>query len=495
MNFHSPTALPVYRLAELRKIEATAAATSPQPPLMERAGLAAAQLARAIAGDRGRGVLVAAGPGNNGGDAFVVARHLEAWWFNVDVVFAGEESKLPPDARAALQAWRASGGTTLADIPSHRAFDLAVDGLFGIGLKRDLAGRHAVLVDALNNLTCPVLALDVPSGLDSETGRVCGHAVRAAHTVTFIGLKPGLLTLEGPDHCGEIHLRDIGIAPPDRREGFGELIGEDILRTTLTPRRANTHKGSYGSAGIIGGAPGMAGAAILAGRAALQLGAGRVYVGFVGNEPPAFDAHQPELMLRAAQELLALDHINAFAIGPGLGQSPAAQRLLADALKTGHPVLLDADALNLLATDSTLKQTVIDRSAPTLLTPHPAEAARLLASDTRTVQNDRIGAACEIAQTYRSRVVLKGAGSICAYPDGAWFVNTSGNPGMASAGMGDVLSGFIAALLAQGVPAERALLAGVHLHGAAGDAAAAEHGMVGLTASECIGAARRLLRS
>lgn len=494
MTFRSPTALPVYRLPELRSIEAAAAAVSPQPPLMERAGLAAAQIARTIAGDRGRGVLVVAGPGNNGGDAFVVARHLKAWWFNVDVVFAGDESNLPPDARAALQAWGASGGTTLADIPSHRAFDLAVDGLFGIGLKRDLTGRHALLVDALNDLSCPVLALDVPSGLDSETGRIRGCAVRAAHTATFIGLKPGLLTLDGPDHCGDIHLCEIGVAAPDRRESFGELIGDDVVRAVLAPRRANSHKGSYGSVGIIGGAPGMAGAAILAGRAALQLGAGRVYVGFIG-EPPAFDPEQPELMLRAARELLALDHINAFALGPGLGQSPAANGLIADALAVKHPVVLDADALNLLARDSVLKQAVNERSTPTLLTPHPAEAARLLGSDTAAVQSDRIAAACELATIFKSHVVLKGAGSICANPHGAWFVNTTGNPGMASAGMGDVLSGFLAALLAQGADAQCALFAGVHLHGAAGDAVAAESGRVGTTASECIAAARRLLNN
>jgi hydroxyethylthiazole kinase-like uncharacterized protein yjeF len=490
MTFRSDTSLPVFRTAELREIEAAAQRGDPDPPLMERAGAAAAHIARTIATDKGRGVLVVAGPGNNGGDAFVVARQLQSWWFKVDVVFAGDPAKLPVDARAAFDAWRAAGGSTLPAIPGNRQWDLAVDGLFGTGLKRDLDGPLAALVGEINALACPVLALDVPSGLDADTGRVHGCAVRAAHTATFIGLKPGLLTLDGPDHCGEIHLCPLGV---DTRARTGSLIGGDIVSAVLPQRRANTHKGDYGSVGIIGGAPGMAGAALLSGRAALQLGAGRVYVGFMRADSPEYDPLQPELMLRPAHEILRLEHLNALAIGPGLGQSAEAHRLLAAALTVNQPLVLDADALNLLALDVRLKGLVTERDAPAILTPHPAEAARLLARDTAHVQKDRVAAAGEIAALYQCAVVLKGAGSICAFQDGTWHVNTTGNPGMASAGMGDVLSGFIAALLAQGADARSALLAGVHLHGAAGDAVAAAQGAVGMTASECITAARRLL--
>ena len=492
MTFHSHSSLPVYRNAGLREIEAAALAARPAPPLMERAGLAAAEIARKVSADRGRGVLVIAGPGNNGGDAFVVARHLKAWWFKVDVVFAGEPAKLSDDARAAFDAWRDGGGATHDDIPGAGAWDLVIDGLLGIGLQRDLNDKYAAIVNSINRLPACRLALDVPSGLDSDTGRLRGCAVRADHTVTFIALKPGLLTLEGPEHCGEIHLCTLGVDSPATASA-GATIGDDILRTVLPARRANTHKGDYGSVGIIGGAPGMTGAALLAGRAALQLGAGRVYVSVIGESAPGYDPVQPELMLRRARDILGLEHLNAFAVGPGLGSSPEAHGLLAAALELAQPMVLDADALNLLAVEPKLQQLVARRAAATLLTPHPAEAARLLATDTANVQADRIAAACAIAARYKSSVVLKGAGSVCALADGHWFINTNGNPGMASAGMGDVLTGFIAALLAQRADANTALLAGVHLHGAAGDALAAAQGQLGMTASECIVAARILL--
>src|SRR5262245_10248591 len=204
-----PHATPVYLTAEIRAIEKAAAGAE---SLMEKAGLAAAELARDIAGGSGKPVLVLAGPGNNGGDAFVLARHLRQWYFNVSVVFADDEKKLSADATAALRAWRAAGGTTADALPAARGWSLVVDGLFGIGLERDVTGRYAEWIAALNRLGAPVLAIDIPSGLHSDTGRVLGSAVRATHTVTFIGLKPGLLTLDGPDHCGEIHLRSLDVA-------------------------------------------------------------------------------------------------------------------------------------------------------------------------------------------------------------------------------------------------------------------------------------------
>ncbi len=493
MTFQSPINIPVYRAGEIRAIEAATVKAQNPLGLMERAGLAAAQIARDVIADGGRGVLVLAGPGNNGGDAFVVARHLKAWWFKVDVVFTGEAARLAAEAQAALAAWRNSGGETLKHIPANGRWDLVVDGLFGIGLQRDLGGNYANLVAAIDQLDAVVLALDVPSGINSDTGGVRGCAVHAGHTATFIGLKPGLLTLEGPDHCGEIHLctleLDAAAAPAVR----GAVIGSDVLRSVLPARRANSHKGDYGSLGIIGGARGMAGAALLAGRSALQLGTGRVYVGLLADDGPGYDPAQPELMLRTAPEILRLDHLNALALGPGLGQSPDAHQILAAALTKNIPLVLDADALNLIAADANLQELVRTRAAPTILTPHPAEAARLLTRDTASVQTDRIAAACEIAARFRAGVVLKGAGSICALPDGNWFINTSGNPGMASAGMGDVLTGIIAALLAQGADARNALLAGVHLHGAAADElAGANHGQIGITASEVIAAARTL---
>jgi ADP-dependent NAD(P)H-hydrate dehydratase / NAD(P)H-hydrate epimerase len=492
MTFQSRTFVPVYRTADIRDLETRALAGLQPPGLMERAGLAAAQLARDITASGGR-VLIFAGPGNNGGDAFVVARHLKAWWFKVSVVFAGDAHRLSTDAKAAHAAWRASGGDTLEDIPAAERWDLVIDGLFGIGLQRDLTGRYAGWVAAINALSAPVLAIDAPSGLEADTGRIMGSAVRATHTATFIALKSGLLTLDGPDHCGQIHLCTLGLDAAALRAAPGAVVGSEVMASMLPARRANSHKGDYGSLGIIGGAPGMVGAALLAGRAALNLGAGRVYLGFLGAQFPGVDPLQPELMLRTVDEVLKLDHLDCFAAGPGLGQSPDAHHVLAAALHTKLPLVLDADALNLIAFDAQLQQLVSERTVATILTPHPAEAARLLAGTTAGVQADRITAACAIAARYRCAVALKGAGSVCALPDGAWFINTSGNPGMASAGMGDVLTGIIAALLAQGADSKTALLAGVHLHGAAADALVADGiGPVGMTAGEVIAAARAL---
>ncbi len=495
MTFHSREFVPVYRTAEIRTLESKALAGLKPPGLMERAGLAAAEIARKITVSGGR-VLIAAGPGNNGGDAFVVARHLKSWWFKVSLVFAGDAAKLSADAKAAFTAWRDCGGDSLKNIPANQEWDLVVDGLFGIGLQRTLSGAHAELVKSINRLGATVLALDVPSGLDSDTGQVLGRAVRADHTATFIALKSGLFTMDGPDHSGEIHLCALDLDAVALHQAHGAVVGREILASVLPTRRANTHKGDYGSVGIIGGTHGMVGAALLAGRAALNLGAGRVYVGLLAADSLGVDSQQPELMLRAAYEILKLGHLNCLAVGPGLGQSPDAHQLLASALQAELPLVLDADALNLIAVDANLQQTVGKRAAATLLTPHPAEAGRLLACDTAAVQADRVAAATNLAARFRSFVVLKGAGSICALPDGKWFINTSGNPGMASAGMGDVLTGGIAALLAQGADAKHALLAGVHLHGAAADTlVAAGTGLIGITASEVIVAARTLLNS
>ncbi|MBI4204132.1 MAG: NAD(P)H-hydrate dehydratase [Betaproteobacteria bacterium] len=481
---------PIYRTAEIREIEAAAGTL----PLMERAGLAAAELARGVAPESGRPILVLAGPGNNGGDAFVIARHLKQWWFNVTVVFTGDESRLSGDTTGALAAWRQAGGLTVDHIPAGKDWGLVVDGLFGIGLQREATGRYADLIAAINAMRAPKLAVDIPSGLESDTGRVMGCAVRADCTITFIALKPGLLTCDGPDHCGELHIGTLGIDAPAIKPAQGVIIGEAVLGQALRPRRRNTHKGDFGSLAVIGGAYGMVGAALLAGRAALKLGTGRVYLGLIAREASLVDMTQPELMLRSADEALKLGHLTALAAGPGLGQSPDAAFYLQWAMESSLPLVIDADGLNLVGATASLKHTLQQRPAATVLTPHPAEAARLLGCATREIQHDRVAAALRLAQELNSHVVLKGAGSICAAPDGTWGINTSGNPGMASAGMGDVLAGLIAALLAQGVEPKTALHAGVHLHGAAADALVAQGaGPAGLTAGETIDAARRIV--
>ena len=494
MPSHPAHGAPIFLTEEIRRIEVAALSVPDPPALMERAGLAAAELARELAGGTGKPVLVLAGPGNNGGDAFVVARHLKKWWFRVEVVFAGDPAKLSPDASAALNAWRNAGGET-RDAPAAAAdWSLIVDGLFGIGLQRDVAGGHAELVSFANGSAAPVLAIDVPSGLESDSGRILGSCVRADHTITFIGLKPGLLTLDGPDHCGELHLDTLGLDAAALSPPHGALIAKAVLGAVLKPRALNTHKGDYGSVGVIGGAQGMVGAALLAGRAALMLGAGRVYVGLIARDAPRVDLMQPELMLRSADDVLKLGHLTALAAGPGMGQSPDAAHFLKWAIDTALPLVIDADGLNMIGVSGELHDALKLRTTPTLLTPHPAEAARLLGSTTAGIQHDRIAAARMLAERLNAHVVLKGAGSVCASPDGTWAVNTSGNPGMASAGMGDVLTGQIAALLAQGSDAKQALHAAVYLHGAAADAlVAGGAGPVGLTAGEVIHAARDIV--
>ncbi len=494
MKVHASHGTAVYLTADVRAVEAAAAAATKPPQLMEKAGLAAAELARDLSGGTGKPILVLAGPGNNGGDAFVVARHLKKWYFKVTVVYAGEEKKLSTDVKAALGAWHKAGGKITSSLPASQPWGLVVDGLFGIGLERDVSGRYAEWINTINGLGAPILALDLPSGLHSDTGRAMGCAIRAAHTVTFIALKPGLLTLDGPDHCGEVHLRTLDLDTQALCPAQGFLIGGEILATTLKPRALNSHKGDYGSVGIIGGDHGMVGAALLAGRAALKLGAGRVYLGLLARDAPLLDAEQPELMLRSADGVLKLGHLSCLAIGPGLGQMPDAAFYLGWALESALPVVLDADALNLVSMDVRIAALVKKRKAATLLTPHPAEAARLLGVATPDVQNNRLAAALTLAKHFNGFVVLKGAGSICAAPDGGWHISTSGNPGMASAGMGDVLTGMVAALLSQGVEPKTALLAGVYLHGAAADSAVAgAAGPIGLTASETIETARVLL--
>jgi hydroxyethylthiazole kinase-like uncharacterized protein yjeF len=299
-----------------------------------------------------------------------------------------------------------------------------------------------------------------------------------------------LYTADGPDHCGDVHLDRLGTEAAPLPQDAGWLIGDEIIAGALSPRARNSHKGIYGDVVILGGAPGMVGAALLAGRAALKLGAGRVLVGLLADEPKV-DILQPDLMLRPAEEVLKRLQIGCAVIGPGLGQSAVARQLLDQALALDTPVVIDADALNLLAADSGLRKTVIARVAPTLLTPHPAEAARLLDVTTDQVQGDRVRAARALAKELRAHAVLKGAGSICTTPNGNWSINGSGNPGMASAGMGDVLSGILGALLAQAAAPYNALMAGVRVHGLAADELVLRGvGPVGLTASETIDAAR-----
>jgi hydroxyethylthiazole kinase-like uncharacterized protein yjeF len=475
----------LYTTTQIRAIEQTHGTLG----LMEKAGQAVAELARNLTED-GLPILVLAGPGNNGGDALVAARHLKHAWHRVDVVFTGDAARLPADAKAALDAWLACGGEILSEIPCGNNYGLVLDGLFGIGLIRPLEGAYATLIDQINTIAVPKLAIDVASGLCTDSGRIMGSAIRADYTLTFLGLKPGLFTLDGPDCSGIVHVSDLGVTTDIMPQGG--LI--DAPPALPNPRRRNSHKGSYGSVGVLGGDSAMTGAALLAARAALLTGAGRVYAGLLAGHAPAVDFSQPELMLRSAETLLDLNHLSALVVGPGMGHSGAAEAALQRAIDYPAALLLDADALTLLAKNTALRNQFGQRSHGNILTPHPGEAATLLECSVAEVQSDRIAAAQRIARDYHAIAVLKGCGSIVAFPDGRWFVNASGNAGMASGGMGDVLAGIIGSLAAQGMAPEQATLLGVYLHGAAADSLVADGvGPVGLTASEVTQEARNLL--
>lgn len=488
MNAHSGT--PLYFSGSLRQIEQAHA----EAGLMVRAGAAAAEWAIELLAGSPAPVLILAGPGNNGGDALEMASLLRTRRIPVEVVFKGNAEQLPPDARQSYQHFIGEGGACLDQIPQGVEWGMIVDGLFGIGLSRPLEGEYAELVHSVNKLShylhCPLLALDCPSGLNADSGFCMGPTITASHTLTFIAGKPGLYTADGPDHCGQIRIHDLGLSQPLLNIADGELVHMEDFRHCLTPRRRNSHKGSHGSVGIIGGAHSMIGAPLLAGRAALKVGAGRVFLGLLDPQAPGVDFTQPELMLRKPEGIFDAE-LTALACGPGLGRSVHAAELLERALATRIPLVLDADALNILAFEESLQTLTRDRTAPVLLTPHPAEAARLLDLQAVDIQQDRIHVAQELARRYRAWVALKGCGTVIADPDGCWWINTSGNPGLASAGSGDVLTGILTALLGQGWPSTEALLAACHLHGQAADhLILAGIGPVGMCAGEIADAAR-----
>lgn len=481
----------LYTVAEVRAIEHSALAAAPAGALMRRAGAAAADLAMRVLPGSGR-VLALAGPGNNGGDAMEAAALLAGRGWQVTIDFRGKPAALSADASDALRRAQASAAR-FGQADMAGGWDLVIDGLFGIGLARPIAGDLAELVRAVNRLRCPVLALDVPSGLDADTGAIIGPdgvAVQATHTLTFIADKPGLHTAEGCDHAGLVEVASLEIEPARFPASSAWLAGTDLFASSLRPRRQNSHKGSYGDVAVLGGAQGMSGAAILAARTAALSGAGRVFAGFLAD-PPAYDPPHPEIMCRRAADL-DLEQATVVA-GPGLGSSGQARSMLSQVLAGTAPVVLDADALNMVAAGVDLRNALSHRSGA-LLTPHPLEAARLLGCSAAQVQADRLAAARRLATDFGAVVVLKGAGSVIARPDGLAVINATGGPALATAGTGDVLAGLCGALLAQRWPSWEAALAAVWLHGAAADMLVNQGvGPVGLVASELPGMVRTCL--
>lgn len=486
--------LRIYSVARVRDIERSALQSLPAGTLMSRAGAATAELAlNMLAPDSKDPVLVLAGPGNNGGDALEAAARLSEHGVSVLAVLMADPQRLPTDALNAYQRAVDAKVKFVDRFDVTARWALAIDGLFGIGLARELAGPFAAAVEQLNALECKVLAIDVPSGLDADSGRVLGGgvAVKADTTLSFIADKPGLHTGAGRDYAGQVLVDTLGLDVDDYGAPLARLITPALFPQLFTARPHASHKGSFGDVSVIGGSPGMGGAVLLAARMAAMAGAGRVFAAFAGT-PPAFDPVHPELMCRDAH---ALDwHHGAFVIGPGLGTARDAHDLVATALASQRPLVIDADALNLIAQEYGLQQRLARRRAPSLLTPHPAEAARLMGSDTSKVQDNRLSVAAELASRFNACVILKGSGSIVAAPDGRLAINSTGNPALATAGSGDVLAGLCGALLAQQHPTWETALAAVWLHGAAADQMVAEGiGPVGVTASELLPYIRRCL--
>jgi len=488
----------LYSVDQIRAIERATAAVLPPGALMQRAGQSAANAALDLLpfSTNSAKVLVLAGPGDNGGDALEAAAHLSYTGAQVTVIHIASPASAASSAERVAALARAQSSDARfreaadAQIASTE-WNLIIDGLFGIGLKRPISGGLRALVDAINQLHAQVLALDVPSGLDADTGCVVGPdgvAIRATHTVTFIGDKPGLHTCDGRDYAGLVDVARLQIDASHYPPSQLHLNDVKLFARHLHPRRQNSHKGSYGNVAVIGGAHGMSGAPILASRAALNSGAGRVYALFAGAPLPC-DPGQPELMCRSAD---GYDFSQAaLVIGPGLGTEAAAAALLARAIDSGSPLLADADALNLLAADAALQAALAQRSAAAVLTPHPLEAARLLGVGIAEVQADRVRSARTLAARLQACVVLKGSGTVIAAPNGDAVINTTGNPALATAGTGDVLAGLCGSLLAQGWPQWEAALATVWLHGMAADVLVADGaGPIGLTAGELIPAIR-----
>lgn len=482
--------LPLFRTATVRAIERDAAASGIDArALMDRAGeAAAADVRRRWPSARTVGVLC--GVGNNGGDGYVAADRLRRAGLEAHVVAVGEPRT--SEALAACDAWRAGGGRVSRVGEPWPVAEVWIDALFGTGLSRSPEGDAATAIAALHHaraMGSGVLALDVPSGLDADRGGAPGIAVVADATLAFLGGKRGLVTGQALDHVGELRVDVLGLdalvadARPDAR-----WVDASALRAVLPPRRRETHKGRQGRVLAVGGSPRMEGALVLCAEAAARAGAGAVEA--IGAAPAiaALRARRPEVMgdLASVPHLQeALERASVVVVGPGLGNGSWAADALALVLRSGRPLVLDADALGRLADAPVALEDAV-------LTPHPGEAGRLLGRSPTEVQSDRFDALESLVGRFGSVTVLKGAGTLIGAPGETPIVVRGGNPGMASAGMGDVLAGLVAGLRGQGLSAFDAAWAGAVAHAEAGDRAAA-YGQRGLLAGDVLDAVRPVL--
>ena len=458
--------------------------------LMENA---AQKITMEVLSRRPQSAAVVCGTGNNGGDGFAAARLLHEAGVRVWICGVGHQDKLGGDAaenyrRAVSEKIPVHWGMPF---PEEKA-DCIIDALFGTGLNRDLTGEAALAVEWINRQAEEgswVIAVDIPSGIHSGTGQIMGTAVQAKETVTFSRLKPGLLLYPGRSQAGKILVADIGIPSPNRIEEESQaytMEAEDAARL-LPPRRADSHKGTYGKILAVAGSAGMMGAAIFAVCAAYHTGAGLVRALIPATESLAMTLGAPEavqILYRGPEEAAVSEDASCVLAGPGLGYNPQLLMRIFQSTPTEIPLILDADALNFLAQDQEARTIIEKRAGNTVLTPHMGEASRLYGQKIADLYKDLPGTARKLAAQYQSVVVLKNASTVIASPDGRIAVNQTGNAGMSTAGSGDVLAGTIAGLCGQGGALWENAVLGVWLHGKAGDAAAAEKGMYALTASD-----------
>jgi NAD(P)H-hydrate epimerase len=483
----------LYSVAQVRAFDAHAITVLGIPgiTLMERAGEAALRVLRER-WPAARRIAIACGGGNNGGDGYVLGARARAAGLEVTLLALVDPGQLRGDARLAADRYLAGRGSVQAFAAAALSgADLLVDALLGTGLREPPRGEFAAAIATLNGSGLPILALDLPSGLDGDSGHAQGTAVRAEATVTFVARKLGLYLEEGPDYAGQIYLDDLGVSRPQDGTALPalELLAKAEIARALPPRQRAAHKGDFGRVLIIAGGPGMAGAARLAGEGALRCGAGLVTVATAPENVAAIVAGRPELICHAVRGAEDLEPLLAaatvVAIGPGLGTGHWSRVLLDAVLGVAKPLVIDADAINLLA--------ATDRNPPPLsvLTPHPGEAARLLETTTGLIQADRRAALARLVELTSAVVVLKGAGSLVGAPDRTPALCADGNAGMAAPGMGDVLTGAIAAILAQCADPWRAARVGVLAHALAGDEVASGAGQRGMLALEVAAALRR----
>ncbi|MEM7016294.1 MAG: NAD(P)H-hydrate dehydratase [Pseudomonadota bacterium] len=477
-----PTSL--YRAEQVRELDRIAIEERGIPGLclMERAGAITFEAARTRWSDA-KSVCVVCGWGNNGGDGYVIARLAHIAGYQVSVLHPDDSRNVAGDALATRQYLEAVG---LAIQPFDENIvqqaDMIVDAMFGTGLKRPIEGIWADAVDTINSASGQVVSVDIPSGLSSDTGVVLGAAVQADLTATYIGLKRGLFTGSGPDYCGEVVFDDLDI-PNDIYEDFATdstLLDQRALDFPRRPRAS--HKGSFGHVLVVGGEEGFTGAIRLTAEAAIRVGCGKISLATRASHAGMLNLTRPEVMSHGVESIEALnalfDGVDVIAVGPGLGKTEWSQRMLDTVIASGKPLVVDADALNLLAgSPQVLSNTV--------MTPHPGEAARLLNCSTKDIHTNRFQSAEDIRLKYGGICVLKGAGSIISYADRPFDVCTAGNPGMACGGMGDLLTGVIAGLIGQGFPLGDAARLGVCLHAVAGDKVA-EQGERGLMPTDLL---------